>query len=65
MRADLGRAHPLIGAGVLDADAIGSALIEYCAHDMSMTGAEGPAADLGRPVVLWSCDSCGATVLCP
>lgn len=40
-----------------------AAVLDYCAHDMSLTGAEGPARDLGRPVVLWSCDWCGATLL--
>ncbi|WP_449408375.1 hypothetical protein [Microbacterium maritypicum] len=40
-----------------------SAVILYCAHDLSLTGAEGPARLLGRPVVLWSCDTCGATVV--
>lgn len=40
-----------------------AAIIAYCAHDLSLTGAEGPIADLGRWPILWSCDGCGATVL--
>ncbi|MGX9346376.1 hypothetical protein [Microbacterium sp. KNMS] len=39
------------------------AVIEYCAHDGSLTGAEGPVRDLGRWPVLWTCDLCGATLL--
>lgn len=42
-------------------------LIPYCAHDWSMTGAEGPIRDLrarGRDwPILWNCDACGATLL--
>lgn len=38
-------------------------LIEYCAHDWSLTGGEGPADALGRPVILWNCDTCGAAVV--
>ena len=38
-------------------------LILYCAHDLSLTGAEGPIRDLGRWPVLWTCDTCGATVV--
>lgn len=40
-----------------------TAVIRYCEHDLSWTGAEGPAADLGRPVILWTCDECGVTIL--
>ncbi len=40
-----------------------TALIEYCAHDLSLTGGEGPADALGRPVILWNCDGCGAAVV--
>lgn len=39
------------------------AVAVYCAHDMSLTGAEGPVRDLGRWPILWSCDWCGATLL--
>lgn len=39
-----------------------SDLIRYCAHDHSLTGAEGPVRDLGRWPVLWTCDECGALV---
>ncbi|MGX5770814.1 hypothetical protein ACWKWN_08690 [Microbacterium trichothecenolyticum] len=42
-----------------------SALIEFCAHDWSLTGAEGPVVELGRMPILWTCDVCGATVLDP
>ncbi|MCK8465862.1 hypothetical protein M0722_01525 [Microbacterium sp. KSW4-16] len=38
-------------------------VIVYCAHDWSLTGAEGPVRLLGRHPVLWSCDICGATVV--
>lgn len=40
-----------------------TAIIEYCAHDLSLSGAEGPIAVLGRWPILWTCDGCGATVL--
>ena len=33
-----------------------------CEH-VSLSGAEGPVIDLGRWPVLWSCDSCGMTVV--
>lgn len=33
-----------------------------CEHT-SMSGAESPVIDLGRWPVLWSCDSCGVTIL--
>lgn len=46
-----------------DQEARQGSVIAYCAHDMSLTGAEGPALYLGRPVILWECDMCGATVL--
>lgn len=32
-----------------------------CEH-VSMSGAEGPVLTLGRWPILWSCDSCGATI---
>lgn len=54
-------AHYATGPGF---NAHGSA-IPYCAHDLSLTGAEGPAAELGRPVILWTCDGCGAVVHSP
>lgn len=42
-------------------------IILYCGHDWSLTGAEGPIVDLrarGRDwPILWTCDTCGATVL--
>jgi hypothetical protein len=37
-------------------------LMVRCDH-LSLSGAEGPVADLGRWPVLWSCDSCGMTLL--
>lgn len=38
-------------------------LILFCDHDWSSTGAEGPACLLGRPVIIWKCDTCGAVHL--
>lgn len=38
-------------------------VILHCAHDLSLTGAEGPIAELGRWPILWNCDTCGATLL--
>lgn len=39
-----------------------TAMIEHCAHELSLTGAEGPVRLLGRWPILWTCDTCGATV---
>lgn len=50
-----------------DVSGPGTEIIEYCAHDLSLTGAEGSVRDLrarGRDwPILWTCDSCGATVV--
>lgn len=43
--------------------AVVTALIPYCAHDLSLTGAEIPVALLGRYPILWTCDICNATTL--
>lgn len=37
-----------------------SDLVRFCAHDISLTGAEGPISALGRFPILWRCDDCAA-----
>lgn len=41
------------------------ALVLYCGHDLSLTGAEGPVRLLGRMPILWECDGCGMILLRP